>query len=103
MPHNNTSLIRSLFGNIDEIVRILDIDTLPEEDQLKIIDRFAEILFKRILLHIPDDHINEVKEALAGDPETFLQTLEQVIPDIETRIEEEIRNTAADFGIDETE
>lgn len=100
MPDNNTPLIRSLLGNVDEIVRILGIGTLPEEDQLKIIDRFAEILFKRILLRIPDDRIDEAKEALAGDPETFLQTLEQIIPNIETCIEEEIQNTATDFQME---
>ncbi len=86
-----------LLGDIDRIVDILEIETLPEEDQLKIIDQFAEILFKRILLRIPDDRIKEVKNALEGNPETFLHTLEQIIPDIDTCIQEEMLKTVDDF------
>lgn len=93
--------LESFLGNIDKIVFALGINELPEESQLKIIERFSDILFKRILLRVPKEHTEEVKQVFLDDKnggaEKLAETLRGVIPNIDDCIKEEFENTVVDF------
>lgn len=97
MSHNNTAFIHSVIGDIDRIVELLAIESLPVEDQERIVARFSEILLHRLLLRVPEAHTETIKQSLEGKPGDFAAALEQVIPDIENALREDFEKTLADF------
>lgn len=97
MPHNTTDFIHAVIGDIDQLVEELGLGSLPAESQAAIVGRFAEILLHRILLRVPDQHIETVKQALEGNPEAFATALAQTIPDIDSALREDFVQTLRDF------
>lgn len=100
MSNIKTQQMAVLLGGVDKIVSALSLQDLPEGTQLKILGRFADVVFKRILLRVPQEHVEEVKRALAdeeSDMDAFTKALERTIPNLDTRIQEEIENTISDF------
>lgn len=97
MSHNATDFIHSVIGDVDRIVELLAIESLPAEDQEHIVGRFAEILLHRLLLRVPDQHIETIKRSLEGSPEDFSVALGEAVPDIETALREDFDQTLADF------
>lgn len=100
MPNKKTQQLEILLGNVDRIVSLLSLETFPEEDQMRVIDRFADILLKRILLRIPPENIEEAKQALLaedGDLERFADILKRVIPESDKCLQEEFEKTILDF------
>ena len=97
-----TQQIAVLLGGADKIVSALSLEALPEETQLTIIKRFSDVVFKRILLRVPLEHVEEVKRVLtdgdnAIDMDAFAEILERAIPNSALCIQEEIENAISDF------
>ena len=94
----------NFFGGLDALVGVLRIGHLPEDTQLLIIERFADVLFKRILLFIPESEQERVCLELktSSEVDAFTQVLTRAIPDIDSRIREEIRRGVAEFQLPET-
>ena len=100
MDDDNKSQIYDLLGGIDNLVAALHIEALPEEMQLAIVERFASVLFKRILLQVPDDRVEAVKQSLESeDIDRFTATLSESIPDVHAYVSSEIVRMAAEFRI----
>lgn len=64
MHNDDKTQLYDLLGGLDNLVAALHIEALPEEMQLSIVERFASVLLKRILLKVPDNQVDPVKEAL---------------------------------------
>ncbi|MDO8561255.1 MAG: hypothetical protein Q7S05_00305 [bacterium] len=94
--------IEALLGSMDKIVSALSLEALSEETQLTILKRFSDIVFKRILLRVPQEYVEEVKRALtegedAIDMDAFAEILERAIPNSALCIQEEIENAISEF------
>lgn len=102
MPQSNTQLLKSLIDHSDNLIERLSLEDYSAEDQLKIIERFSEIFFKRILLRIPPEHTETIKASLEAKEgsegmEYFLETIRKCIPNIDQTIEEEFNYTLENF------
>ena len=97
MPHNTTDFIHAVIGDIDHIIEELSLKSLPAESQAAIVGRFSEILLHRLLLRVPEQHIETIKHSLEGNPEAFAAALETTIPDIENALREDFEQTLSDF------
>lgn len=97
MPHNTTDFIHAVIGDIDQLIEELGLGSLPTESQAAVVGRFAEILLHRLLLRVPDSHIETVKHSLEGDPEEFAAALSQTVPDIDSALREDFAQTLRDF------
>jgi len=98
------NLIR-MFGGLDSLVGVLRITNLPSESQLEIVTRFSEHIFKRILLHVPREHIGRVIDVLdahreeGSDFEELIIILDQHVPNSEISLREEIEKAIAHFRV----
>lgn len=102
MNNTKTQYLAALLGGVDMIVAKLSIETLPEETQIIVIQGFADIVFKRLLLRVPQEHIEDVKLAfrdpkIAADIEQFRDILIRVIPNLEVCVREEMANATSDI------
>ena len=97
MSHNTTDFIHAVIGDIDHIIEELGLGSLPAESQAAIVGRFSEILLHRLLLRVPEQHIETIKLSLEGNPEAFAAALETTIPDIENALREDFEQTLSDF------
>lgn len=98
------SLIR-MFGGLDMLARALCITELPLHTQGEIIARFSENIFKRILLHVPKEHVGRVIDVLdahAEDGNEFGElviVLQQHIPNMDESIREEVERAIEKFRL----
>ncbi len=100
MPSETMSHIEMLAGGADHIVELLGIESLSHDDQALLVERFSDIVLKRILLRVPHERVGEMREALLSDgstPDSFFESLERFIPDLNTAVQEEMEKTVADF------
>ncbi len=100
MANDDKTQLYDLLGGLDNLVAALHIDALPLEMQLLIVEHFASVLFKRILLKVQDNEVESVKEALnSGDMDRFTQSISKAIPNAQSYISDEISRTANEFRI----
>lgn len=101
MYNKKTQFVEVLLGGVDKIVSLLSIEKLSEKDQLAVVERFADIVLKRVLLRVSPEYTEEVKRVLVGENDggmdTLVDLLERTIPNIDVCIQEEIQKTVADF------
>ncbi len=102
MSNIKTQQAAALLRSMDKIVSALSLESLSEETQFAIIKRFSDVVFKRVLLRVPLEHVEEVKRALSGgegaaDMDAFAEILERAIPNSALCIQEEIEKAISDF------
>lgn len=100
MPNETVSHIGMLAGGADHIVELLGIESLSHEDQALLVERFSDIVLKRLLLRVPAEHVEEMRRALLSDdstPDSFFEGLERSIPDLNAAVREDLEKTVADF------
>lgn len=105
MQNDDAQNLIRMFGGMDALVSVLRITELPEELQLEIVTRFSENIFKRILLHVPKEHIGRVIDVLdahaddGNDFEELVIVLDQHIPNMEDAIREEVERAVEQFRL----
>ncbi len=100
MNDRETEMIYALAGGLEDISRRLHIQDLSGDTQAAVLSRFASVLFKKILLRVPDDRVGEIKAALSeGDADVFLSSLTVVIPDMQRSLVEVVSTLAASMQI----
>ena len=108
MRNDETQNLIRMFGGMDTLVSALRITELPRELQIEVVARFSENIFKRILLHVPREHVSRVIDVLdahaeeGNDFEELIIVLDQHIPNMEVSIREEIQRAIAQFRISES-
>ncbi len=95
MPTNKKEQWEALLGGVDEIVSLLSIEALPPEDQMKVIEKFSSIVFKRVLLRIPEAFAEELKAIIASgenidDMTVVRDLLLRAFPDLNAVVREEM-------------
>ncbi len=107
MRETDAQMLVTVFGGSDLLVRSLNIYHVDEKLQKEILERFCECVFKRILLHTPENEISKVIDVFEGhraSGRTFDALIEQLalfIPDMSLHIEEEVERAIGEFRIRE--
>ncbi|NTW46248.1 MAG: hypothetical protein HGB18_04350 [Candidatus Moranbacteria bacterium] len=90
----------ALAMSAEKIVDLLGVDAASLDDQLLLTGKFADIVTKRLLLRVPEERTEEVRQALAVEGvtlESFLDTIRTLVPDFDRAFDEEMEWTAALF------
>lgn len=102
MTIDTTEQWKALLGSMDEIVALLAIETLSKEDQLTMIGKFSHIVFKRLLLRIPEEYSEALRAIIEGDDadgsmEAIIGLLARAFPDLNAVVREEMAGVAKLF------
>ncbi len=87
------------FGGLDQLVSTLGIADSSSEMQMIIVSKFMELVFKRMLLHVPKEKSAALSSIIeGGDGDALLHILKEHIPDFEKTFQEEIARTVLEFS-----
>ncbi|OGZ08233.1 MAG: hypothetical protein A3D65_02660 [Candidatus Lloydbacteria bacterium RIFCSPHIGHO2_02_FULL_50_13] len=93
-----------LLKDIDALAQALQIQDCSPELQLKVINEWSGLLFKRLLLRIPAEYTAQAQKTIAEmhakgkDSAELIDALAEYIPDFEKSLEEEIARTLNEFS-----
>lgn len=102
MPTDKKENWEMLLGGMDEIVVLLSLEALTQGDQMKVIEKFSSIVFKRLLLRIPEEFVSELRSTIdeAGNDENMeavIGILTRAFPDLNAIVREEMSEVAKLF------
>lgn len=102
MSINTTEQWEALLGGMDEIVALLSLEALTQGDQLKVIEKFSSIVFKRLLLRIPEEFVSELRSTIDETEndenlEAVINIFTRAFPDLNTVVHEEMLEVAKLF------
>ncbi|HWQ60572.1 MAG TPA: hypothetical protein VN420_05525 [Candidatus Fimivivens sp.] len=92
--------IQNLAGKADDICDLLAIGEFSAEEQIKVTERFSEMVLNRMLLSVPEEHVTEVKSAVQdehADLNEFVLLLQRCIPEFNRCIQDSMNETLPEF------
>ncbi|MDO8521128.1 MAG: hypothetical protein Q7S52_03360 [bacterium] len=104
MDEQHTQQNPTLFlRDMEMLARAIHIENCSPELQLKIINEWSSLLFKRLLLRIPANYTAQAQVTISEmhakrkDSAELIDALAEYIPDFEKSLEEEIVRTLDEF------
>ena len=98
-----TTELNALITDMDALARALGVEDCTPELQLQITGAWSELLFKRLLLRIPDAQTAAVQSIITREPiegaelDSLLDPILSLIPDADTVLREEITRAIGEF------
>ncbi len=107
MRESDAQMLITIFGGKDILASALGIAPYSDEMQTRILERFCECVFKRVLLCVPEEHIGGMIDAfeehrVSGrtfDP--LIDSLNRYVPNMDACVREEIERAVGEFRIKE--
>ncbi len=91
--------VLSYFGGLEMLVATLGLADATPAMQMKVVDKFMRLVFKRLLLRIPKENGRLLVQVIDGeDGDELLALLKENIPDFEERFKEEVVSAIAEFN-----
>ncbi len=107
MRESDAQMLITIFGGKVILANALGVTRYPDEVQTRILERFCECVFKRVLLCVPEEHIGGMIDAFEdhrASGRTFdplIDSLNRYVPNMDTCVREEIERAVGEFRIKE--
>ncbi len=107
MRESDAQMLITIFGGKNILASVLGVARYPDEVQTRILERFCECVFKRVLLCVPEEHIGgiidtfEDHRASGRTLEPLIDALNRYVPNMDTCVREEIERAVGEFRIQE--
>lgn len=93
-----------LISDMDALANALGVSDCTPELQLQIIGAWSDLLFKRLLLRIPEEHTHDVQTLISqrtaeSDTLTLLSSLLAFLPDPQVTLAAEVEKAIKEFRL----
>ena len=105
MRETDAQMLITIFGGNEILSESLGITSYPDEVRVRILERFCECVFKRILLCVPQEYVGSVIDtfeehrASARVLETLVDSLRRYIPNVDDCMREELERAMKEFNL----